>query len=98
MKNHHNYTLAAFREKAQCLIWEIFGVGTFEERYQYLSMWNSNAQQHERGGLDQPGGSDQRTNIPREWEIYYILREDEKAKDAKNSQEHPDNNRESACQ
>ena len=35
-KNHHNYTLVAFRDKAQRLIWEIFGDVTYEEQYQYL--------------------------------------------------------------
>ena len=36
MKNHHTFTLNAFRDKAQRLISEIFGDDAYEEQYQYL--------------------------------------------------------------
>ena len=30
IRNHHNYILTAFREKAQCFIWKICGNNTYE--------------------------------------------------------------------
>ena len=36
IKNHHTFTLNAFRDKAQHLILEIFDDDAYEEQYQYL--------------------------------------------------------------
>ena len=36
IKNHHTYTLASFRQKAQLFFHEVFGDDIYEEQYQFL--------------------------------------------------------------
>lgn len=36
MKNHHNFTSAAFRDKAQRFIWKVFGEDIYDDQYEFL--------------------------------------------------------------
>ena len=45
MRNHHNWMSAAFRDKAQRFIWEVFGDDVYEEQYKYPGKRDEQVQQ-----------------------------------------------------
>ena len=91
MRNHHNFTLVSFRDKAERLISDDLGEEAYEEQYQYLCETKM-PRDMKVPLIDRLADklSERETirkvispNIPRAWERDYLLKEGDKAKTLK---------------